>query len=145
MERARRAIENIVEGADDGSDLMIRLDLSGGGSFLAMIEPLDGVFMDAGAAPSTAVAAILLKDPERTALPTEAALRELHGMPPAEARFAAAMAEGLTIREYSERESLSETYIRDLSKQVMGRLGVNRQPDLVRAIVRLASDFENRP
>ena len=143
LDRARAVITSISLGKQEGSaDLLIRLDDNRGGDpLLAMIEPLEGLFPNRTSAPDAAVAAIILKDPRRRVLSAEAALRELHGMPPAEARFATAIADGLTIREYAEREELSESYVRDLSKRVMARLGVNRQPDLVRAILQLAPDM----
>lgn|GEM_PF-2785155 len=142
MDRARNALAGISQQmSGDDNERLIRFDQADGTSLLAVIEPLDALFTDNGAAPDEAAAAIFLKDPHRAVPSTEAALREMHNMPPAEARLATALAEGVTIKAYAADEGLSEGYVRDLSKRVMSRLGVNRQPDLIRAIIRIAPEI----
>ena len=142
MKRAQQVITSTGEGGDvSEQERLIRFKQPDGSSLLAVIEPLDGLFTGKDNAPDDAVAAIFLKDPERPVRSIEAVMREMHGMPPAEARLAAAIADGRTIREYAVDSDLSEGYVRDLSKRVMQRLGVKRQQQLVRAIIQTAPEI----
>lgn len=136
MKRAQHVILGTGKGESvSEQDRLIRFEQPGGGSLLAVVEPLDGLFPGEDSAPDDAVAAIFLKDPERPVRSIEAVMREMYGMPPAEARLAAAIADGRTIKEYAAEADLSEGYVRDLSKRAMQRMGVKSQHQLVRAIL----------
>ena len=140
MKRARLAVKEI--GSDQPEeDRLIRLDQPKGPPLLAVIEPLNDLFPKHDLAPQTAVAAIFLKDTERPIHSVDAVMREIHGMPPAEARLAAAITDGQTIKEYAAKTGLSEVYVRDLSKRIMQRLGVRSQPQLVRAIIQATPEI----
>lgn len=145
---ATKRAEHVVSGmaALDHAALtkgqFMRLDRPDGTPLLAVIEPLENLFFERADAPAGVVAALFVKDPERPMNSIEAVMRELHDMPPAEARLAAAIADGKTLKAYATEAGLSEAYVRDLSKRVMHRLGVKRQHQLVRAVLQSTPDIE---
>lgn len=140
--KANAAIATITDSAPEHTtECMIRLQRPDGTLVLGIVQSLSGLFASGEGAPEQAVAAIFLKDPERRLRSTEMILQELHGMSSAEATCAASLAEGMTIKEYASKSDLSEGYVRHLSKRVMQRLGVNRQPDLVRMVIRICPEL----
>ena len=60
------------------------------------------------------------------------------GLTPAEARVAAALAQGATMREIAEATHRAESTVRELVKRIHLKLGVSRRADLVRMVLSLA-------
>ena len=56
----------------------------------------------------------------------------------AEARVAAALAEGATMREIAEATNRAESTVRELIKRIHLKLGVSRRADLVRMVLSVA-------
>jgi DNA-binding CsgD family transcriptional regulator/PAS domain-containing protein len=69
---------------------------------------------------------------------TERLLTELFQLTPAEARVAAALAQGLTPREVAERLAVSFNTVRAQLVRIFEKTGVSRQADLVRLMARMA-------
>ena len=81
------------------------------------------------------VVALFLTDPERNPeLPVEA-LSRLYGLTPAQARLAAALSEGRSLREFSEESRLSMSTVRWTMKQIFAKTDTRRQAELVRLIL----------
>jgi DNA-binding CsgD family transcriptional regulator len=78
-----------------------------------------------------AAGVVFVTDPERRAEPAEAVLAAFYGLTPAEARAAAALASGLSIREYAEQAERSVETVRTLVKRVLAKTGTRRQAELV--------------
>lgn len=76
--------------------------------------------------------ALLLSEPRRTqAAPMEEVARLLR-VTPAEARVAAALCAGHTLKEYAESRGISEGCARNQLKQVLAKTGTRRQSELIR-------------
>lgn len=58
----------------------------------------------------------------------------LYGLTPAEARLAIALCEGMTLNEYAEAHGKSVGTVRIQLKSIFSKLGISRQPELVRII-----------
>jgi DNA-binding CsgD family transcriptional regulator len=78
-----------------------------------------------------AAAVVFVTDPERRAQPPEEVLAALYGLTPAEARAAAALASGLSVREYAEQAERSVETVRTLVKRVLAKTGTSRQAELM--------------
>jgi DNA-binding CsgD family transcriptional regulator len=84
---------------------------------------------------SSAAALVWIHDPEETPVPSSAALEQLFGLSPAESRMAASLSSGATVHEYAADAGVSEETARFRLKQVMAKMGVHRQADLVRMVL----------
>lgn len=60
----------------------------------------------------------------------------LFDLSPSEANLAALLTEGLTLAEAAREAGLTESTVRSYSKKIFAKLGVSRQTDLVRLILR---------
>ena len=80
-------------------------------------------------------ALVWIHDPEETPVPSRTALEQLFGLSPAESGMAAALASGATVSEYAARAGVTKETARFRLKQVMAKMGVNRQAELVRTIL----------
>jgi len=60
----------------------------------------------------------------------------LFDLSPSEANLAALLTEGLTLTEAAREAGLTESTVRSYSKKIFAKLGVSRQTDLVRLILR---------
>lgn len=77
--------------------------------------------------------------PDREAAGDEAHMyRETFGLTPAEARLAARLKDGLSLKEASEDLGISVNTARNQIKSVFEKLGVNRQSDLIRHLTELS-------
>jgi DNA-binding CsgD family transcriptional regulator len=74
-------------------------------------------------------------DPDRVAGTPEAVMQRVFRLTRAEARFANALIAGQSVREYAEREELSEETVRTHLKRVLAKTGARRQQELVRIIL----------
>jgi DNA-binding CsgD family transcriptional regulator/PAS domain-containing protein len=87
-------------------------------------------------APFEAAAIVHLIDPAAAKAMDAAVIGELFGLTPAEARLAAALAGGQTLVEAAARYGVAVGTMRTQLKSIFGKVGVNRQQDL---ILRLSS------
>jgi len=85
------------------------------------------------------VAIVTLTDLEAPhAYPDEALLRAAFGLTPAEARLAAQIAVGRTLREISEIESRARETLRTTLKSLFGKLRVSRQSEIALLLSKVA-------
>ena len=87
-------------------------------------------------APFEAAAIVHLIDPAAAKPVEQAAIGALFGLTPAEARLAAALAGGDTLSQAAARYAVSIGTVRTQLKSIFGKMGINRQQDL---ILRLSS------
>ncbi|TXS91897.1 PAS domain-containing protein [Parahaliea maris] len=85
------------------------------------------------AASGPCVALYLSDDALRSELSPEEVV-QLYGLTPAEARLAIALCEGATVNEYAEGRGVAVGTVRIQLKSIFSKLGLNRQPELVRLI-----------
>jgi DNA-binding CsgD family transcriptional regulator/PAS domain-containing protein len=85
-------------------------------------------------APATA-ALVLITDPEDCPEPPVERIARLHGLTPAEARVAAALAGGRSLREYADGAGLSIHTVRTTLKRVFAKTETRSQADLVRLLL----------
>lgn len=79
-------------------------------------------------------ALVYLKDAQSAAMIDPKEVQMLFALTPAEANIAVALAEGLTLSEYSELKGISIGTARIQLKSVFSKTGVNRQAELVRKL-----------
>jgi DNA-binding CsgD family transcriptional regulator len=84
---------------------------------------------------SGAAAIVWIHDPEETPVPSSLALEQLFGLSPAESRMAVSISSGSTLREYATNAHVTAETARFRLKQVMAKMGVHRQADLVRMVL----------
>ena len=82
-------------------------------------------------------AALVVVDDPRKHAPDAAQLAETFDLTPAQARIAAALAAGETVRGVAATNHRSQATVRWHIRQMMGKLGCRRQVDLVRLFVRI--------
>jgi DNA-binding CsgD family transcriptional regulator len=82
-------------------------------------------------APFEAAAIVHLIDLAAAKPVDEAAVAELFGLTPAEARLAAAIASGETLAEAAARYGVAVGTARTQLKSIFGKMGINRQQDLI--------------
>ena len=87
------------------------------------------------AGPGTVLA--LISDPMDQGMQRDPGLLQLLGLTPGEARIAAAVGAGLPPREAALSLGLAESTVRSSLKVIFDKLGVRRQADLVRIVMRL--------
>ncbi len=77
---------------------------------------------------------VLITDPERTPEPPAELIARLHGLTPAEARVAAALAAGQTIKDIAEAARQTREAVRWHLKQIFQKTGTKRQAELVKLL-----------
>lgn len=82
-----------------------------------------------------ATAAVFIASTEQTRSISEALLAQLYGMSPAEARLAAALANGESLEQIAEQFELSKNTLRSQLKACFHKTGTRRQAELVRLIL----------
>jgi pimeloyl-ACP methyl ester carboxylesterase/DNA-binding CsgD family transcriptional regulator len=83
--------------------------------------------------------AVVFVAPDREAANDEPKMyRDTFGLTPAEARLAACLKDGLSLKEAAEKLGLSVNTVRNQVKSVFEKLGVNRQSDLIRHLTELS-------
>lgn len=83
--------------------------------------------------------AVVFVAPDRETASDEAQMyRETFGLTPAEARLAAFLKDGLSLKEAAEQLGISVNTARNQIKSVFEKLGVNRQSDLIRHLTELS-------
>lgn len=86
------------------------------------------------AAPAVALIGLMLVPRERDEAGRVAVLGELFGLPPSEARLAAALAAGASLTEAAGQLGLTIETARNYSKRVFAKMRARGQPDVVRLI-----------
>ncbi len=81
------------------------------------------------------MAVLLVADPQARAAPPIAALCALYGLTPAEARLAAALATGQSLKDYATDSGIALCTARWQLQQVLAKTDTHRQSDLVRLIL----------
>ena len=89
-------------------------------------------------------AILLIMDPGQKPNIAPGPLGESLGLTDAESRVAAALAGGLSVREIAVSTRRKESSVRWLIKQMHGKLGVNRQADLVRMTLAAGQYLDSR-
>ena len=74
---------------------------------------------------------VIVSDPDDTSVPDASALELLFDLTPTLARLAVAIAGGKTVKEYAEDHEVSEGTARGQLKELVARVGVRRQAELV--------------
>jgi len=85
------------------------------------------------------VTAVFITDPEDRPTPAAETLARLHALTPAEAKLAAALTGGATLKDYAEEAELSLNYVRWLLKQVEAKTDTHSQVQLMRMLTRHAA------
>lgn len=101
---------------------------------LATFRRLDGTIALAGDVDATARAIVFIVDPERQSETREEALQRIFGLTAAEADVARRFVDGASVRQIGAETGRSYETVRWHLKQVMGKLGVRRQTELVVAL-----------
>ena len=83
-------------------------------------------------------ALVVVVDPQANRSVDPEFLADVLGLTQAEARVAAALADGATMREIAQATQRAETTVRELVKRIHLKLGVSRRADLVRMVLSLA-------
>jgi DNA-binding CsgD family transcriptional regulator len=81
-------------------------------------------------------ALVLLNDGEIAAAEAPARLARLFGLTAAEAGLAAALCDGLSLKEIAEARGVKMTTVRTQAQRVLDKAGVSRQAELVAVVVR---------
>jgi DNA-binding CsgD family transcriptional regulator len=81
------------------------------------------------------VAVVLVSDPDAVPLPAATTLQSLFDLTPTLARLAAAIVAGKTVKEFAEEHGVTEGTARGYLKDLLARVGVRRQAELVRVLL----------
>ena len=80
-------------------------------------------------------------DPNHRVRPAKELLEKLYGLTPAEARVAVQLSNGAPLQEVSDKLGVSRNTLKTQISGLYGKLGINRQSDLVRILAQVpASD-----
>lgn len=107
---------------------------NGGAALLATITGLNGALALAGDGSAAGRALVVVTDPTRSSETRAESLQRVFGLTAAEADVASRFAAGASLRRIAADTGRSYETVRWHLKQVMAKAGVQRQPDLVRAI-----------
>jgi len=78
---------------------------------------------------------VLVARPRDVTIPAAAALAAVFDLTPAEARLARALCNGETLADYAAASGVSATTVKTHLRALFAKIGVNRQVDLVRAVL----------
>lgn len=101
-----------------------------------------GDFLDLGNLSKIAVM-VMIVDPQNQPQVDANRLAQALSLTPAQARVAAALASGATVQSIAVSTCRSEAVIRWHLKQIMARLGISSQTDLVRIVITTPGVFDN--
>lgn len=100
-----------------------------------LATPLAQASLPSGLRPAGATAALFVRPPEPWRPLDRRVLRQLYGLTPTEARVAALLAEGRTLRQVAEALEVRITTARAHLGAVFDKTGTRRQAELVRLLV----------
>lgn len=89
-----------------------------------------------------ALCMVVVFDPDQRAAVPASVMGRLYGLTDAEARIAVAVGMGDELQSIAERSGTSYQTVRTQMKSILGKVGVNRQSELVRLFSRLAAIFK---
>ena len=124
-----------------GGGMVVRR--SGRTPLYVRIHPLTTRRRDFGA--DRAAALVLIRDPDLMPRIDPRLVAKALDLTPAEGRVAAQLAQGATVRDIALNSGRSENTVRWTLKNALAKIGGERQADLVRIVVRLASVDEANP
>ncbi|MFF7705988.1 helix-turn-helix transcriptional regulator [Pseudomonas sp. NPDC007930] len=129
--RLKLAVRTGLGAASEGGGTL-RLHGLGGARLDLVITPLPSWASPFG---ERSAAAVFFSDPNATIGSLAERLRALYGMTRAEAQLTEALANGLTPKEYAERQQLSVHTVRAQFKAAAAKAGTRRQADLLRIVL----------
>ena len=136
--RLRSAVGRSLPGASaTPAASTLRVERAGAPPLAVQVLPLTRPAPNLAGAEVAAV--VLVSDPFSQPVVDASRVADALGLTGAEARVAALLAEGRTIREIAGLVSRAEESVRWTLKRVFEKLGVNRQADLVRLVLSLPS------
>ena len=97
------------------------------------VDPVSSAELDFGGWPVFAL--VLIKEPESRARISSQVVALRLGLSPAESRVAAALAEGLSVRQIAAVTGRKEGSVRWQVSRIYQKLGISRQVDLVRLVL----------
>ena len=124
-----------------GGGMVVRR--SGRPPLYVRIHPLTTRRRDFGA--DRAAALVLIRDPDLMPRIDPRLVAKALDLTPAEGRVAAQLAQGSTVRDIAVNSGRSENTVRWTLKNALAKIGGERQADLVRIVMRLASVDEANP
>ena len=104
--------------------------------FALHVTPVGG--HDVGFGIGDVAALVVVVDPAAKRRVDPESVARILALTRAEARVAAALAEGATMREIAEATNRAESTVRELIKRIHFKLGVSRRADLVRMVLSVA-------
>lgn len=109
-----------------------------GSPFEVLIMPLKSHHVLPG---KRTAAVMFVVDPNHRVRPAKELLEKLYGLTPAEARVAVQLSNGAPLQEVSDKLGVSRNTLKTQISGLYGKLGINRQSDLVRILAQVpASD-----
>lgn len=93
----------------------------------------------------SAVAAVLMSDPDRAGLISEAALRDLFELTRMEALLARRLAEGLSVTEAADALGIAVNTARSHLRAIFEKTGTQRQAQLIRLVLRSVAELAGYP
>lgn len=135
----RRAVAGIASGRfrieTEGPAITLIQRPSGKRPYLARVAPVLPQW--AGERDAEGLALLLVVDPEPTSRILETEASRLFGLTPSEARFACALAEGMTVSEAAESFAISPNTARTHLKRIFLKTRTSRQSELVNLMASL--------
>jgi DNA-binding CsgD family transcriptional regulator/PAS domain-containing protein len=131
-----RLDEAIARAADPTAPVgtMLRLSRSSSATeWILLVAPFDSSAAQLGARRVLC----LIRDPDRDLTPRQWQLTRAFGLTAAEARVAAAIAQGKSLEMIAEEFGVSRNTVRNQTQQVLGKTGATRQAQLVRLLLSL--------
>ncbi len=135
FDRRLAEVAVMATGLDDG---WVRIDRAGAPPLGLRLLPLVGDAVRDVAAQASIL--VVVHDPEAARSLSEAALRELFDLTATEARVAMEVGRGRPLRDAASTMGHSYETARAHMKSIFGKMGINRQQDLMRVLTALAAD-----
>jgi len=141
--RLRRLLARVLPGADgeaEGGSMGIHRRSAPPLALYA--TPMSGAFSDFG--PGSVAALIMVADPLDKLEVDETQFPALLGLTPMQSRVAAFLTSGDTVQSISATLHLSPETVRWHIKQILGRLGLSRQADIIRLVLSTPGALKRR-
>jgi PAS domain-containing protein/DNA-binding CsgD family transcriptional regulator len=138
LEQAIGAANELAVGRDAGGGAFVQIErYPFAPAYSALVVPISGRSRDVlfGFEPRPATVVLVISDPDSPPLLAAESLRRTFGLPPALARLAAGLCSGKTLAEHAEDAEVTVETVRKQMKDLMGRLGVRRQAEVVQRIL----------
>lgn len=89
-------------------------------------------------------AIVLIRDPQQRQATVPQYLRDLYGLTAAEGALVVALADGHSLEQVSEQRATSLNTLRTQLKSAMGKVGANRQGELIAIVLRSVAAMGGR-